>query len=317
MEHPSQQRPSQQRPSRELTLAEVLDPRTFTRSRRRFKAIRDCALYALQASEIAPDLLVALDRNYRPLGAQVPSGQRVEYRKFPAHHCRVDQVDLDAGPGDGTRWLSSPAHAAGRSFWFWSDRTAPYATAAGLARYRLALLDVLGLDGLAWIARLAGRDLGHFPSRAECWAGLLAEMDAGASAPLRDCPPAPMFHGAPEHRRPERRAVRASGAEQKAGDDCREASGVGRREMDSASELPRQLEVGGALPARVVAMPAPPNSERPLLNSYETTWLARLAAESGTPPDRIVRTAVYVYLRRKAPHLDPKLRDGERGGGES
>ncbi len=292
MEHPSPARSAPSRPTRELTLAEVFDPQTFTRSRRRFGAIRACAIYCLHEVEGAPHSLIALGRDYKPLGTRTPSGCWVDYARFPAHHCRMDQLNLDAGPGDGTRWLTSPA---GRSWFLWSDRTVPYATAAGLTRYRLALLDVLGPDGLAWIARLAGRELGDFPDRATCYAALLAEIDPRDAQGWRRRDGGPTLTSAPALRRPERRAIQASGAEQKAGDDCREAPGV---------TLPRQLEVGGAPRARVVAMPAPPN---PLLNSYEARWLARLAAESGTPPDRIVRTALYTYLRRKAPHLDPRL----------
>ncbi len=180
MEHPSPARST-----RELSFAEIFDPLAFTRSRRRYRAIRDSAVYVLHEVEGAPDVLVALGRDYKPLGAGIPANLRVDFAAFPRHH--FARTDLQTMP------LASPGHAEGRSFWFWQDSTAPYAAPAALARYRLLLLDVFGREGLARLAALAGRELGDYPDRTACEASVRRYGAAAADACFgaAECAPVP------------------------------------------------------------------------------------------------------------------------------
>lgn len=147
-------RQRRRRSTRKLTLAEVLDPATFTRSRRRFGAIKSCAPYCLHEIHASTDLL-AVDRAYHPVGAGIPADVWVDYADpaFARWRFERGELRLDAAPD---------------SVWLWAGSTAPYASAENLAAYRLRLLDVFGTAGLARLAALVGRELGVFPDRAAC-----------------------------------------------------------------------------------------------------------------------------------------------------
>lgn len=172
MEHvpPAQRAPS--RPTGDLTLAEVLDPRTFTRSRRRFGAIKYCAVYCLRELDGDPSTLIALNRGYRPLGLTEEQRRALgpeywlpaepgllDYARFPDRHFRRADLDLRAWDDPGALLTREVVDGAWHYF-LWGIRPGPYMTPQALMGYRALVVEVFSPADLRRLAACVGRELG-------------------------------------------------------------------------------------------------------------------------------------------------------------
>jgi hypothetical protein len=164
----------------ECTFADLLDPAGFGGSDERVELIRDSVIFGLHRIDGVEGTLIAVNRDYRPVGSDLPhdAPHDLDFREFTEAHFSLDELVLDGADRDPTRpglaWLT-PTQAG---FFLWCDNSAPYRSPATLARYRVALIDVVGPEGVARLATLNGRNLGAFPNRAAAWEELLALLEA-------------------------------------------------------------------------------------------------------------------------------------------
>lgn len=160
------------------TFADLLDPARFDGSDEHAKLIRQSIVYGLHRIVGTTRALMAIKRDYRPIGSDLlhGDGRDLDFREFTGAHFPLEDLKLEAGQ-DPTRpgfsWLT-PTWAG---FFLWCDSSAPYRNPVTLARYRVALLDVIGPAGVARVASLNGRDLGPFPDRAAAWEELISQME--------------------------------------------------------------------------------------------------------------------------------------------